>query len=145
MLPRFAAMVWSAMKGISRSVRPIAFRISTAKGTKVMSDTSFVTSMEVKNGSSTSISVTRSRLPRPESSRCSQNGEEAAALQPVHNRHQAEQQAEHPQVYVVRIPRPGGTASMDKSAAAADITSTGSRRKNAVALFKAQPPHSKSA
>ena len=75
-------MVWSAMKGISRSVRPIAFRISTAKGTKVMSDTSFVTSMEVKNGSSTSISVTRSRLPRPESSRCARTAKRPQPFSP---------------------------------------------------------------
>ena len=68
MLPRFAATVWSTMTGMSRSVRPMACKISTAKGTNVMSETSFVTSIEVKNGSSTSIIVTRRRLPRPVSS-----------------------------------------------------------------------------
>lgn len=68
-LPRLAATVWSTMTGISRSSRPMACIMSIAKGTKVMRETSFVTSMDVKNGSSTSISVTRRRLPRPVSIR----------------------------------------------------------------------------
>ena len=53
MLPRLAAMVWSATTGISRSSLSASRSTSRAKGTKVMSATSLVTAILVKKGRKT--------------------------------------------------------------------------------------------
>ena len=47
-LPRLAAMVWSATTGMRSSFPPAMERIITAKGTKVISATSLVISMAEK-------------------------------------------------------------------------------------------------
>ena len=54
-LPRLAATVCSTTTKASRSCRPVRHRISTVKGTKVMSATSLVMSMAEKKHSSTNI------------------------------------------------------------------------------------------
>ena len=69
MLPRLAAMVWSTTRGARYSVRPISPSTRTANGTKVMSATSLVTTMDTKKGSSTRARLTRRIRRSPASNR----------------------------------------------------------------------------
>ena len=65
MLPRFAATVCSTSIGIIAEEQPVCESSGSVNGTKTMSATSFVTSIEQKNGSSTSVMLrTRPLSPR---------------------------------------------------------------------------------
>ena len=104
------------------------FRIKMAKGTKVSRATSLVTSMELKKGSSTSMSARKRSVFFTAKQAQRQRLEQTAATQPGHDGHQAEKQAQHAEVEIGNIRRGGRHKRVEASAASAAQQRTASLR-----------------
>ena len=135
MLPRLAAAVWRITVGKIRRRSPASSRIWRVKGTKVISATSLVMSMEEKKGSNTSSSCSRRTFFSPASSRWDSTRNTPQRCSPAttairHSSRHSTRRSIYP-----RYAAEGGTAMADTAAHTAAVSKTTSPRHQARNFF----------